>query len=91
MAPQLFWGVDGRTHRLGPDGMALCKTPIDNSRPPEPRAVSGCSVCDILLRDRDIWARTRVSGGRPPGVRPLLPMLLLAFAVVTVIWAITRF
>jgi len=55
MAPQLFWGVDGRTHRLGPDGMALCKTPIDNSRPPEARAVSGCSVCDILLRDRDIW------------------------------------
>jgi len=90
MAPQLFWGVDGRTHRLGPDGMALCKTPIDNSRPPEPRAVSGCSVCDILLRDRDIWAQARARG-EAPRVRTLFPMLLLAFAVVAIIWAITRF
>jgi hypothetical protein len=88
---QLFWGVDGRTHRLGPDGMALCRTPIDNSRPPEARAVSGCAVCDILLRDRDIWAQTRASRGQAPGVRPLIPMLLVAFAVVVVIWAITRF
>ena len=63
MAPQLFWGVDGRNHRLGPDGMALCKTPIDNSRPPEPRAVSGCSVCGSCCGPR-IWAHTRASGGR---------------------------
>jgi hypothetical protein len=87
---ELFWGVDGRTHRLGPDGLALCKTPIDNARPPEQRAVSGCSVCDILLRDRDIWAQARARG-EAPRVRTLFPMLLLAFAVVTVIWAITRF
>jgi hypothetical protein len=89
--PELFWGVDGRTHRLGPDGMALCKTPIDNSRPPELKVVSGCSVCDILLRDRDIWAPARARGRPTPGVRPLFPMLLLAFAVAVVIWAITRF
>jgi hypothetical protein len=88
---QLFWGVDGRTHRLGPDGLALCRTQLDNARPPEDRAVSGCSVCDILLRDRDIWAHARAPGRMAPGVRPLLPMLLLAFAVAAVIWAITRF
>ncbi len=87
---QLFWGVDGRTHRLGPDGLALCKTPIDNARPPEAKAVSGCSVCDILMRDRDIWAQARASG-QARRVRPLFPMLLIGFAVVTVIWAITRF
>jgi hypothetical protein len=88
---QLFWGVDGRTHRLGPDGLALCKTQLDNSRPPENRAVSGCSVCDILLRDRDIWRHARAQGRMAPAGRPLLPMLALALAVVVVIWAITRF
>jgi hypothetical protein len=50
----LFWGVDGRTHRLGPDGQALCHTQIDNSREPVERWVSGCMVCDIKLRDRDV-------------------------------------
>ena len=84
---QLFWGVDGRTHRLGPDGLALCKTPIDNSRPPQAQMISGCSVCDILLRDRDIWGQ----GRRPSGVRPLFPLLLLGFTLVLVLWAITRF
>src|SRR5262245_26350608 len=52
--PLLFWGVDGRTHRLGPDGQALCRTQIDNSREPVERRVSGCAVCDIKLRDRDV-------------------------------------
>jgi hypothetical protein len=50
----LFWGVDGRTHRLGPDGLALCRTQLDNSREPEERVVSGCQVCDIMLRDRAV-------------------------------------
>jgi hypothetical protein len=82
---QLFWGVDGRTHRLGPDGMALCRVQIDNSRPPEDRAVSGCPVCDILLRDRDIW------GTRPrPGVNPAFPLLLAGITVVVLIWTLTR-
>ena len=36
-------------------------------------------------------AQGQALGQRPPGVRPLFPMLLLAFAVVGVIWAITRF
>jgi hypothetical protein len=52
--PLLFWGVDGRTHRLGPDGQALCRTQIDNSREPVERWVSGCAVCDIKLRDQAV-------------------------------------
>ena len=82
---QLYWGTDGRTRRLGPDGLALCRTPIDNDRPPEARNVSGCSVCDILLRDRNIW------GSQPrPGVNPWFPMLLGGITLVVVIWTLTR-
>ena len=86
MAQQLFWGVDGRTHRLGPDGMALCRTQIDNSRPPADRAVSGCGVCDILLRDRNIWG----AGQRRPGVNPLFPLFLAGITAVIMIWTLTR-
>ena len=88
---QLFWGVDGRTHRLGPDGMALCKTPIDNSRPPE--AAGRLRLLGLrhpAARPRHL-GRRRGRSGQAPRVRTLFPMLLLAFAVVAVIWAITRF
>jgi hypothetical protein len=75
--PELFWGVDGRTHRLGPDGQALCRTQIDNSRDPVQRAVSGCSVCDIKLRDRDVLQGFRqraadqaAAAGYDPGAAP---------------------
>ena len=82
---QLFWGTDGRTHRLGPDGLTLCRTPIDNDRPPADRAVSGCGVCDILLRDRDIW------GSQPrPRVNSMFPLLLGGITVVVLIWTLTR-
>ena len=75
---QLFWGVDGRTHRLGPDGQALCHTQIDNTRPPEERMVSGCVVCDIVRRDRDVVAKMGRPGGR------LWPVLFALLGVVLV-------
>jgi hypothetical protein len=77
--PQLFWGVDGRTHRLGPDGLALCRTKIDNSRPPEARMVSGCSVCDLVRRDRDVVKRMGWPGGR------LWPVLFAVLGVLLVV------
>jgi hypothetical protein len=50
---EVHWGVDGRTHRIGPNGQTLCKTMIDYSREPEQRAFSGCQVCDIVRHDLD--------------------------------------
>ena len=50
---EVHWGVDGRTHRVGFNGQTLCQTMIDYSRPPEERAISGCSVCDIVQMDVD--------------------------------------
>src|SRR4051794_13043039 len=101
--PLLFWGVDGHTHRLGPDGQALCRTRIDNSRQPEQRQVSGCPVCDIMLRDREVLhgfrqraADQSAAGyragalGRPlsPGLR-LLPIALVGTAILLV-WMMLR-
>jgi hypothetical protein len=103
--PQLYWGVDGRTHRLGPDGQALCHTRIDNSREPEDRRVSGCAVCDIMLRDRAVVQGFRqraadqaAAGGYDPGAirRPgvgggfwLLPIAFAGMAVLLV-WTFLR-
>ena len=101
----LFWGVDGRTHRLGPDGQALCRTQIDNSRDPVERRVSGCAVCDIKLRDRDVLQGFRqraadqaAAAGYDPHAtyrRPVgsgarfLPIALVALAVL-LIWTLVR-
>jgi hypothetical protein len=102
--PLLFWGVDGRTHRLGPDGQALCHTQIDNSREPVERWVSGCAVCDIKLRDRDVLQGFRqraadqaaAAGYDPAGLRrPIgggsrfLPIALVALAVL-LLWTLLR-
>src|SRR5262245_58654084 len=103
--PLLFWGVDGRTHRLGPDGQALCHTRIDNSREPEERRVSGCAVCDIMLRDRAVLdgfrqraADQAAAAGYEPGTyRRSGPgggfrVLPIAFAVLAVllVWTLLR-
>jgi hypothetical protein len=82
---ELFWGVDGRTHRLGPDGLALCRTQIDNSRPPEQRVISGCSVCDIALRDRSL-RQHRASTGQ----RPIIPIVLAVLVGLLLLWAVLR-
>jgi hypothetical protein len=82
---QLFWGVDGRTHRLGPDGLALCRTQIDNSRPPEERVVSGCSVCDIVLRGTIL----NRPGMAPSAGRWLLPVAFAGLAML-LLWALLR-
>jgi hypothetical protein len=103
--PQLFWGVDGRTHRLGPDGQALCHTRIDNSRDPVERVVSGCAVCDIRLRDRDVVHGFRqraadqaaAAGYGPDAMRRpglgggsrLLPIALVGLAVL-LLWTLLR-
>jgi hypothetical protein len=81
---QLFWGVDGRTHRLGPDGLTLCHTLIDNSRPPEERVISGCSVCDIVLRGTILNRR-----GPVPAGRWLLPVAFAGLAML-MLWALLR-
>jgi hypothetical protein len=103
--PQLYWGVDGRTHRLGPDGQALCHTRIDNSREPEDRRVSGCAVCDIMLRDRAVVQGFRQRAAdqaaaagydpgavRRPGVGGGFWLLPIAFAGMTVllVWTFLR-
>jgi hypothetical protein len=102
--PPLFWGVDGRTHRLGPDGQALCHTQIDNSREPVEQWVSGCAVCDIMLRDRGVREGFRqraadqaAAAGYDPAddVRPpapgmrFLPIALVALTVL-LLWTILR-
>jgi hypothetical protein len=103
--PQLFWGVDGRTHRLGPGGQALCHTQIDNSRDPVEQWVSGCTVCDIRLRDRDVLhgfrqraADQAAAAGHDPDAlrRPslgggarFLPIVLGGLAVL-LLWTILR-
>ena len=80
---EVHWGVDGRRHRVGPNGQTLCRTMIDYSRPPEERVLSGCQVCDIVVADID-------APGAPVTGRALAFAVALAVLVGALLWAVLR-
>jgi len=80
---EVHWGVDGRRHRVGPNGQTLCRTMIDDSRPPEQRVLSGCQVCDIVAADVD-------ASGSAVGGRALAVAVAVTLLVGALLWAVLR-
>ena len=76
--PTVQLGMDGRTHRVGDDGQALCHTPLDYSQPAQQRWISGCTVCDRVVVGLPGPRSARSAGGwLLPAAAGLVVALLL--------------